>query len=450
MELQMNKSLIYAALATAFTLNATAVQANPFASLFGKTTGQEADPAVVATEAAALSDRHAPWARPLLHALYRDGEWGAVLNLNRLGLAAMEQREFGLAAKAFDQAIARVESIYADDPSAAKARSVFNAETVKDFKGEPYERAMLYYYRGLLYLQDGDYQNARAAFLAADRHDTLSSAEDKSFAGDFGLMKYMAGWASQCDGDTARASQLLEEARSADASIAALPERLGKSIVLIDAGAAPVKWGDGQHKHVLKFKAGSSDDDAVSLVKAGAAVGSLKVVGDVTYQATTRGGREVDGIMAGKAAFKDTAGAVGTSALSFGQQMMSVASVNGDRGSANLGLAGMVVGLIAKGVESAATPGADVRAWDTLPARILMHSGTDAATPKLVTSGKTMALPLQATHGACSFAWGRTRSAVPTQLTETGPSQARPSEASRGDRNRAFRMMLSNELLASN
>jgi tetratricopeptide (TPR) repeat protein len=438
----VHKSTLVAALATA--LAAGTAQAAMF---FGSVS--DSDPSVITKEADAFARTHTAWAQPFMRALYRDGEWGAVLNFNRLGLAAMEQGEFGLARSAFDQAITRVESIYADEPNAIKARSVFNAEKIKDFKGEPYERAMMYFYRGLLYLQEGDFQNARAAFLSADRHDTLSSTEDAAYAGDFGMMKYLAGWASACDGDEVRAEHLFREAKEADPSLASLPARPGQAIVLVDTGPAPVKWGDGEYRQILKFKAGEGEDPKPMLrAPGGAPAGDFEVLGDVTFQATTRGGREVDGILAGKAKFKDGAGAVGDTALAVGTGLLAQAGISGDRSMANIGMAGMLLGMIAKGVEKAATPEADVRTWDTLPARVLIRSTADrgTASSQVDVGGRTLALPLQAQHGKCSLAWGRTR-ATTVAAEPAGPVPS--AEFNRGERNRGFRTMLTTELKAS-
>jgi tetratricopeptide (TPR) repeat protein len=443
----MKRSLMHHAAALALAAAALPALANPFAAMFGNSGGSDADSTQVAKDAAAYAAKQPAWARPYLTALYRDGEWGAVLNLNRLGLAAMQQQQFGLARKAFDQAIVRVEAIYADDPNAAKARSAFNGEKVKDFKGEPYERAMMYYYRGLLYLQEGDYQNARAAFLAADRHDTLSSAEEKAFAGDFGLMKYLAGWASACDGDTVRAEQLVAEAQAADATVRALPKMPGAGLVLLDSGPAPVKWGDGQYKHILKIKPGEGSDPAPQLRQAdGGTLDGLAPGGDIGFQASTRGGREIDGILAGKAQFKDTAGAVGDGALVVGSTLLTSASMMGDSNMANIGMAGLFIGLVAKGIEKAANPEADVRGWDTLPAQVLVRVSPEptAGEVLLVSGAQAAALPLQASHGRCSVAWGRTRPAV-VDAVAAGAANP-PAEAQRGDRNRAFRAMLVSEL----
>ncbi len=447
----MHKTALVTAAWLACVAAAAPAQAQGFfGGLFGgaAATGKEDAPTDVQAQATALAGRQEAWLRPLATTLYVEGEWGSVLNLQRLGLAAMERQRTDLAAKAFDQAIQRVEAIYANDANAAKARSLFNAETVKDFKGEPYERAMLYYYRGVLYLHEGDYQNARAAFLAADRHDTLSSAEETAFVGNFGLMKYLASWASQCDGDGIRAAQLLEEARGADAKVLALPEKPGPALLLVDSGPAPEKWGDGAYREILKFRPGSAVLPQLQLSVSGQAQ-PLMQAGDVTLQATTRGGREVDGIMAGKARFKDGAGAVGNTALNAGLQVAMVGSSLNDRGMANLGLAGMLLGMVAKSVEKAVTPAADVRAWDTLPAQVMLATMPELSPAALtLTVDGTPAVPaLHASKGSCSVTWLRTAAGSAAGIE--GAQALVPVEQSRGDRNRAFRAMLTSELLAT-
>ena len=415
---------------------------------FFSSSNEESSSQVLA-EATRYAATQEAWARPFAFALYRDGEWGAVLNFQRLGVAAMQMNRPDVARKAFDQAIQRVEAIYANDPNAARARSVFNGEKVKDFKGEPYERAMLYYYRGLLYLNDGDYQNARASFLAADRHVSLSSAESTAFKSDFGLMKYLAGWASACDDDAPRSAALVSEARGDDPLIASLQEALPSALVLVDSGPAPVKWGGGTQHEVLKFRAGAGEDPDPTLLIGGERSSQWNVAGDLAHQATTRGGREIDGIMAGNAQFKDNSNAVGTVASDIGTRTALLGALNNDRGMANLGMAGMLIGMIAKGVSAAAVATADTRAWDSLPGRILMHGAPSLgeAPVQFGIGGATVAASVQATHGRCAFAWVRTRSALDTSMGGTAANaNNKPMESDRGERNKALRAMLASEM----
>ncbi|HSV29463.1 MAG TPA: hypothetical protein VLL76_07885, partial [Candidatus Omnitrophota bacterium] len=70
------------------------------------------------------------------------GKRNQVLNHMRLGLAAMEMGKFELAEQLFDDALDNIETIYANNEHAEKARGLFVKELTKDFKGEPYERSM--------------------------------------------------------------------------------------------------------------------------------------------------------------------------------------------------------------------------------------------------------------------------------------------------------------------
>ena len=105
----------------------------------------------------------------------------------------------------------RIEAIYADNAKAEAARSKFTKENAKDFKGEPYERAMAYYYRGLAYLAEGDYENARASFKGGMLQDTLAANE--KYNADFASLAFLEGWSSQCMGRKDAAASAFAEAR---------------------------------------------------------------------------------------------------------------------------------------------------------------------------------------------------------------------------------------------
>ena len=55
----------------------------------------------------------------------------------------MSLEQYELAKLSFDDAIARIESIHSNDANAKEAQSKFSEESIKDFKGDPYERAMI-------------------------------------------------------------------------------------------------------------------------------------------------------------------------------------------------------------------------------------------------------------------------------------------------------------------
>src|SRR6266404_2971587 len=90
----------------------------------------------------------------------------------RTAAAAMRQGKFDMAKRLLDDALLTIQGIYGPDPEARKARGYFHAEARKTFIGEPYERAMAYFYRGVLYWMDGQLDNARACFRSAQFEDS--------------------------------------------------------------------------------------------------------------------------------------------------------------------------------------------------------------------------------------------------------------------------------------
>lgn len=338
--------------------------------------------------------------QPYYDTLLQEGEWGAVLNLQRLGLEAIDQGQLDVAARAFDAAIARIELIYANSDSAKKARSMWSSEGVKDFKGEPYERAMTYYYRGLLFMADGDYENARASFRSAEYQDTISN--DETYAGDFGLMSLLAGWASTCAGDPGMASDLYQRAATQQPEGLKPPPADRTTLLLVESGMSPVKTAAGGYGEALKLQPGDNP-----FVAAVANDRELPVLGNLGWQASTLGGRQIDVILGGKASFRkgaDTVGGIGIEAASYA----GVASVTG---------ALLVVGVATVLISAAAKARADTRHWDNLPDRIygdfLTASASDAlAIAEKSGDGETYAIPkpvLDASAGRCRVLLYRTR-----------------------------------------
>lgn len=340
--------------------------------------------------------------RPYYDTLLEEGEWGAVLNLQRLGLEAIDQRRPDIAARAFDAAIARIELVYANSESARKARSLWSSEGVKDYKGEPYERAMAYYYRGLLFLAEGDYENARASFRSAEYQDTISN--DETYAGDFGMMSLLAGWASACAGDPGMADDLYQRAATQQPEGLRPPPAGRATLLLVESGTAPVKTATGAYGEALKFQAG---DNPFASVTAGDAV--LPVLGDIGWQATTLGGRQVDTVLKGKANFREGSETVGE----IGMIGFQAAIGSGDSGAAG---ALAVVGIAAMMLSAATKAKADIRHWENLPDRVhgdfLAADATGLSIAEITADGDAYDVPapvIDAAAGACRLLLYRTR-----------------------------------------
>ena len=294
--------------------------------------------------------------RPYYSALLRDGEYNAVGNFSKLGAAAIATHDYAVAEWAFDHALNRIEAIYAEDEAAKAARSKFSQEAIKDFKGDPYERAMAYYYRGLLYLREGDFGNARASFASAEYQDTVSEFEQ--YQSDFALMNYLAGWSARCMGNEAIAEDAFAAAQAINPSLAT-PGAGHDTLIIGELGTGPVKMRRGKRSEMVTVVRSAgyvpADTPAPRL-----ASGELIRAGDITHQATTRGGRHFDAILDGKVSFKNTTAAVGDAA------MIGVSLLSDQLGSVGSVL-GMFGGIGGKLLSGATKTEADVRYWDSLP-----------------------------------------------------------------------------------
>lgn len=388
--------------------------------------------------------------RPLFRTLFTGGERNAVLNFQRVGLAAMELGDWTEAENAFDGALARIEAIYAKNKLAQAARSLFHNESNKDFKGEPYERSMAYFYRGLLYLRAGDYDNARATFKAGEYQDTVSEAEE--FKGDFAALQYLTGWTYHCQGDHNSANEAFDLAAASQAGLTR-PGADRRLLLIGELGAGPVKARSGTQSEKLIFEAGPQQpmDDVSFTLNGGAQIRPILAT-SVQYQATTRGGRAIDGILAGKAEFKNTTGAIAEAATTM--SMMQLAGGNADA-AGGFAAAGMLFSLFA----STAKTLADIRGWDTLPDNIMIGTATLPDAPLAIkaqyrnrSSGVSFVreATMQSRAGTCGIAWSRAQSSAGIAAAIPGEDAGVANRVARKKdvqiKNKAFR----EALMASN
>lgn len=447
------------------------------------------------------------------------GQRNKVLNDMRLGIASIDAGRYDLAEQLFDDALMNIEAVYADNDQAKKARQLFVKEQTKDFKGEPYERVMAYFYRGLLYMRAGDYENARASFKGGMLQDAF--AEEEQYRADFALMPYLQAWAARCSGNSSAAVDDIKEFQSLN-KIAPVPTENDNVLVLVEAGFAPQKFSatdPNQSKpRYLKFSRNSGNASVVQVrvsedgvlnqnigsigiavaldhsvpkiigvvngspaALAGIKVGDVltqvnfepvagltleKVVGkirdtktssvnlllrraggelyqaklnrtgsanaalieNIYNQAVTRGGREFDSVLAGKAQFKSTANTVGNVALVGSAFMANAALQSRNRNDQNNEAAAagalLIIGLLAKAASDATEPNADTRYWDNLPDRVY---GVTLNVPKSVTKVSANFINLNGYNldsreadiwraGNCGVAWIRENPARPNNL----------------------------------
>lgn len=172
--------------------------------------------------------------------LYQEGRRNEVLNLMEIGLKAYRAGHLEEAKNALDRARVSIESIYADDDAARKARSVWYEEAEKDFKGEPYERSMVYLYLGLIFLEEGDYGNARASFIGGLLQDAF--AEEEQNSADFAALIYLAGWAAMQMESNKLAEEHFEELKAFRPD-APVPSEEHNALLIVETGNSPASWG---------------------------------------------------------------------------------------------------------------------------------------------------------------------------------------------------------------
>ena len=278
----------------------------------------------------------------------------------RTAVAAMRQGQFNVAKPLLDDALLTLQGIYGKDPEARKSRGYFSREARKTFIGEPYERAMAYFYRGVIYWMDGEPDNARACFRSAEFED--SDAEKAEYAGDWVLPEYLDGLATTKLGNDG--ADALKRAR-ADVKNITLPDyNLNANVLfIVEFGPGPLKYATGEYDQELRIRTRNSPLVSARIKASGIDL-AVAPCDDLNFQATTRGGRVMDHVLANKAVLKGTTSAVGDVALIGG---LATAAASNNRTTQNIGLGIALAGLISKGISAATTPEADIRTWDNLP-----------------------------------------------------------------------------------
>ena len=279
----------------------------------------------------------------------------------RTAAAAMRHGQFEIAKRYLDDALLTLGGIYGKNKSAKEARSYFKEESKKTFIGEPYERVMAYYYRGILYWMDGEPDNARACFRSAQLED--SGTQEEKYAADYAILDYLDGLASlKLGGDGADAFQRAEK----ESRLSKLPPYNSQANVLflIEYGLGPSKYAGGEYGEQLRFRDNPSPVRTATVTVNGQKL-TAGACDDLMFQATTRGGRMMDHVLGNKAVFKSTTGAVGDIAIVSGAIMAGQSGHHNATDEVGVGL--LAAGVISKLFSSMTTPQADTRTWDNLP-----------------------------------------------------------------------------------
>ena len=308
-----------------------------------------------------------------------------------------------------------------------KAASLWGKEADKVFKGEPYERASLYFLLALSFLEQNNPDNALAALKTGLLAD--ADTEKKQYKSDFGLLQLLAAKCYDIRGNPDLRDQMLNAAFASFISVtatshiysdkllatyAALKKQQGQgqqltgmvarlcsiasaqsienwlrnnnvppdtaiavakwskkataninpldynALVVVWRGSSPQALRSGQFGEIRLIQPGEIDTN----ISYAAMVNSSEYktysgFGDINYQATTRGGREMDNVLKTQATVKNTSD-IGGNAL--------IATGASGTGSSGADAAFLIGGLLLKALAATTNPEADIRYWHNLPA----------------------------------------------------------------------------------
>ena len=287
-------------------------------------------------------------------------------NLYRLitALHALKLGQIKVARELFDEAMPSAGQILKADASTRMAKSLFSPENVKGFHGEPFERAMGWFYRGMIYWMDGESENARACFRTAQLMDAL--AEKAKYRADWVILDYLDGFITTKLGKDG--TEALKRAQS-NAGKNKLPDydKNANVLFVLQTGFGPVKKSGGDVGEELIYDGGYSGTQSIRVTVKHQKV-TAPIFDNITHQASTRGNRAMDLILARKATVKKTADTIGDIGTIPGVVLMDFEDTQ------EAGLALLGVGLIGKFIGGSVEPQADTRTWNNLPQHLSFAS----------------------------------------------------------------------------
>ncbi|MDX9687450.1 outer membrane protein assembly factor BamD [Halopseudomonas formosensis] len=288
-----------------------------------------------------------------------------VLSQLQAATLALDLGNRELAGELFDAALATITSVYADSEQAARARSLWYDEGAKDFKGEPYERAMAFYYRGLLDMYAGDYENARASFKSGLLQDAF--AEEEQHRADFALLMFLEAWSSHVLGARGLADERFEELLTFRPGFR-LPEANHRLLVMVETGKAPRKLQDGIGGNVLVYRPGRRFREEAVRIRVDGKSLDLTPIESIFWQASSRGGRPIDSILEGQVQFKQTTQSVSADVSGVAAHATMLSPAFGAAGGVFAGVA--AVAGVATLATSRVKARADHRFWNNLPDKV--------------------------------------------------------------------------------
>jgi tetratricopeptide (TPR) repeat protein len=308
-----------------------------------------------------------PKAAQKLRPLAQKTDENFVLNNARLGSVALAEYDLDEAESAFLNAYEVINSTGVNDGGRGAAAAIIN-EKIKVWKGEPFEKAMVNFYLGLVYYMQHDYENARAAFenslfkLRDYGEGKNKDDEYRTVESDFILGYEMLGKSFQRLGNEEQARKAFDRAASLNPRLKGLAnyKRNEQSNVLlvVDFGYGPRRVQNEYDGAFVGFAPRPQDVGPIPpprVIVDGKPIPGGPPLVDLLALAQEKRWQSIDTIRA----VKDI---VGTGMIAGGGYEAYRAARHGKSQDAYI-----AAGLLAGGLLLKASSQADTRTWEMLP-----------------------------------------------------------------------------------
>ena len=262
------------------------------------------------------------------------------------------------------------------DPD-SQALKLTHGEREKFFKGDGYERATLYAFLAMSFMERGDFIKALKCVQCGILAD--SDAEKADYRADYALLPYIGYVAARNAGDNWRQEAkkydaLVKELTGTAPSGRALPNAL--IVAWIGRGADRTLGGEFDEKRFVRRGSPRGGLDAIAIRVGGEENYSLPGLADLNYQATTRGRRMMDHVLDSKATAKRGLAASANVLLAFGANCFTAGAASGNVAFATVmfSVGGLCVGIGCPThfIGMAINAKADDRCWQSLPGQLVV------------------------------------------------------------------------------
>jgi tetratricopeptide (TPR) repeat protein len=300
-------------------------------------------------------------ARRIYEAQIREEPQSRTLYVLRLGTLELDEANLDAAREKFVKAAENMESFQAT----GEAKALIGTESSKEYKGDPYELMMAWWYLGLLDYMHGDLNKALPSFRSAAF--AKGGVKEEQYMNYAPAVFLMMARTYQAMGDSGKAEEEYKEAKDVErvpleGVIEQLRNPANNLLVVVGLGEGPYKYGAGEYNRIAKIGQRHYSERYADVYVDGQSVGRAETVDDMYFQASTRGGRAIEGVLAGKAVLK------GASEVGAGVAFATAATARSRRTQENA----LIVGVALLATSLATRPEADLRSWETLPDKIQM------------------------------------------------------------------------------